>query len=55
MTIAQSLSSHKWVILKCISLCVSLFKTENTEAQKMRTVETHTHTQALTENTVIHP
>lgn len=52
MTIAQSLSSHKWVILKCISLHVSLYKTENTKAQKMR-METHKHTQALTENTVI--
>lgn len=53
MTIAQSLSSHKWVILKCISLHVSLYKTENTKAQKMRTIETHKYTQALTENTVI--
>lgn len=26
---------------------------ENTKAQKMRTMETHKHTQALTENTVI--
>lgn len=53
MTIAQSLSSHKWVILKCISLHVSLYKTENTKAQKMRTIETYKYTQALTENTVI--
>lgn len=52
MTTAQSLSSHSGLFW-CISLHVSLYKTENTKAQKMRTMETHKHTQALTENTVI--